>query len=101
MTDRGLSDGSFKNEDLLNIEQWLLANKLSLNATKTEHMFISSEDNVNKIENTSPIHISQSQIKNVSSTKCLGVQIDQKLSWMEYVDQVSNVAQEIAELKTC
>lgn len=88
------------NEDLLNIEQWLLANKLSLNATKTEHMFIGSVDNLNKIENTSPIHINGKVIRSVNSTKCLGVQIDQKLSWTEHVDQVSKkTSQAISGLK--
>ena len=45
------------NSDLSNIKEWLLANKLSLNAAKTEHMFIASDDDLNKIENTSQIHI--------------------------------------------
>jgi hypothetical protein len=31
------------NEDLININQWLLANRLSLNATKTKYMFIGSD----------------------------------------------------------
>lgn len=48
---------------------------------KTEHLFMGSVDNLNKIENTSPIHINGKVIRSVNSTKCLGVQIDQKLSW--------------------
>ena len=38
------------NDDLINIKQWLLANKLSLNTGKTERMFIGSDVNLNKIK---------------------------------------------------
>lgn len=35
--------------DLHNVKEWLLANKLSLNVTKTEYMSIGSDDNLRKI----------------------------------------------------
>ena len=40
---------TFANKDLVNISEWLKANKLSLNVTKTEHMFIGSDHNLDKI----------------------------------------------------
>ena len=88
------------NSDLSNIKQWLLANELSLNAAKTEHMFIGSDDNLNKIKNTSQIHIGGHVLKSVKYTKCLGVYIDEKLNWDKQIDRVSkNVSQAIAGLK--
>ena len=43
---------TFANKDLDNISEWLKANKLSLNLTKTEYMFIGSDHNLDKIRNT-------------------------------------------------
>ena len=37
------------NCDLINIKQWLLANKLSLNLTKTEYLVIGSPFNLNNL----------------------------------------------------
>ena len=81
---------------LSNIEQWLLAN----NATKTEHMFIGSDDNLHKITNTSQIHIDGHVLKSIKYSKRLGVYIDEKLNWDEQIDHVSkNVTQAKAGLK--
>lgn len=88
------------NKDLSNIKQWLLANKLSLNATKTEHMFIGSDDNLNKTRNTSQINIDGHALNSVKSNKCLGVHIDERLSWDGHIDHVSKkISQAIAGLK--
>ena len=88
------------NKDLANIKQWLLANKLSLNVAKTEHMFIGSDDNLNKIRDASLIHIDGLAIKKVSSAKCLGVKIDERLTWDEHTDYVcKKVSQAISGLK--
>jgi hypothetical protein len=37
------------NTDLSNIYQWLVANKLTLNVSKTEYMIIGSRNNLSKI----------------------------------------------------
>ena len=37
------------NEDLLNISKWLIANKLTLNMTKTEFMLIGSRQKLNTL----------------------------------------------------
>jgi hypothetical protein len=37
------------NTDLSNIYQWLVANKLTLNVSKTEYMIIDSRNNLSKI----------------------------------------------------
>lgn len=58
------------------VTAWFLANRLSLNATKTETMFFSlSNGEVNG---------------NPESVKFLGVQIDPKLSWNSHTDKLCN-----------
>ena len=70
--------------DIINIElgkvsSWFRANKLSLNSTKTKHMFFSRSTN---LAATSPIFIHGTYVDQVHSTMFLGVTIDNKLSCM-------------------
>ena len=50
------------NLELPYVNNWLLANKLSLNITKTEQMFIGSDDNLRKIRNIPYTHIANNLI---------------------------------------
>ena len=61
------------NSDLHCVKEWLLANKLSLNVTKTEHMFIGSDDNLKKIRDVPHLYLGDTSIKRVQSSKSLGV----------------------------
>ena len=46
-------------------------------------MFIGSDDNLNRIIDVSLIHIDDLAMKKVSSVKCLGTKIDERLTWDE------------------
>ena len=46
------------NRDMVNLCEWLITNKLSLNIGKTEHMFIASDDTLNKISDSTVIFVS-------------------------------------------
>ena len=46
------------NRDMVNLCEWLIANKLNLNIGKTEHMFIASDDTLNKISDSTVIFVS-------------------------------------------
>ena len=77
------------NSDLSSTSEWLLANKLSLNVAKTEHIFIGSDDKLSKIRDMLFVYINNLPIKRVSSSKSLGVYIDERLVWTEQIDRVS------------
>ena len=77
------------NSDLSKISQWLLANELSLNVAKTEHMFIASDDKLNKLRDMPYAFINNQPIKRVRSSKSLGVYIDERLAWTEQIDKAS------------
>ena len=77
------------NSDLHCVKEWLLANKLSLNVTKTEHMFIGSDDNLKKIRDVPHLYLGDTSIKRVQSSKSLGVFIDERLSWGANTDYIS------------
>ena len=72
------------NEDLQNISEWLLCNRLALNAKKCEAMLIGSQRRTkNKILS---LRINATEIGQVSSCKYLGVFIDSCLSWDKHVE---------------
>ena len=75
--------------DLNNVHMWLLANKLTLNVIKTEYMLIGSRQRQSQI-NTEPIlSIGSEGIKRVSSTKTLGVIVDECITWKNHIDKVA------------
>ncbi len=79
------------NSDLTNISDWMAANKLSLNKSKTEYMIIGSHQNLKKWDSNFRIEIGNTPIKRVSTTKSLGVHvmIDETLSWHSQVDLIT------------
>jgi hypothetical protein len=88
------------NDDLNNIQRWLLKNKLQLHPTKTKVMFIASSYNlINKIGNT-PILMSNTPVPRTSKYTCLGMDIDEKLTWDAHIDSIcSKVSAGIGAMK--
>ena len=68
------------NSELDKVSQWLNTNKLSLNVEKTEYIIIESHKTLAKITNNLQVVIGNETIKRVSTTKSLGVIIDEKLN---------------------
>ena len=76
------------NNDLENIHQWLLANKLTLNKDKTEYMIAGPGQRISKIEGDPEVKLGNCNIKRVKETKTLGVIIDDQLKWNAHIDNV-------------
>ena len=88
------------NRDMVNLCEWLIANKLSLNIGKTEHMFIASDDTLNKISDSTVIYLADEPLKRVRKSKSLGVYVDERLSWSPQIDAVAGkVSSAIGGLK--
>ncbi len=68
------------NEDLINVSDWMKANKLSLNASKTEYMVIRSHNRLHQTQSDPPMTLGDNQIKRVKVTKSLGLMIDETLT---------------------
>ena len=78
-TDKNLSEFTeFLNEDLVNIEEWLRCNRLSLNVLKIHHMIFTTK---NKLGHDVDTFVKNVRIEGVYVTKFVGVQIDSKLNW--------------------
>jgi len=73
------------NKELEHVNDWFKANKLSLNATKTNYIFFSSN------RKRFPKEAGIVSINNVPipSTKFLGVYVDQSLKWNDHIEKIS------------
>ena len=88
------------NHDLENVKKWLIANKLTLNMTKTEFMLIGSRQRLYALTNPTIPEINGAPITQVSVAKSLGVLIDNNLNWSSHVDKLTKkVASGIGALK--
>ena len=94
-----------KLETQLNIEldkicRWLVANRLTLNVSKTEYMIIGSRHNLGKIDKDPVIKIGSEIVNRVHTSKSLGVIIDNKLKWEDQIDSISkNVSRGTGAIK--
>ena len=70
------------NQELKKVTQWLAINKLTLNIFKTQYMIFSLSKEVNPIND---VIINHEKIKKVSSTKFLGILLDNNLSWSQHI----------------
>ena len=74
------------NSALGRIYDWCVRNKLTTNANKTKSMLIGSKQ---KVHNTDlNVSIAGSSVVKVNYVKCLGVIIDESLSWGPHVEYV-------------
>lgn len=89
------------NNELRSVHNWLIANKLTLNITKTEFMIIGSRQKLTAHGNEPiNIQINNEAIKRVNHSKSLGVTIDSHLTWAEHVREISKkIASAIGALK--
>ena len=75
------------NTELSKLVEWFRANKLSLNAQKTNYIFFGYK----KIPRNQNLKLSLdgNSISQVESTKFLGVYLDEKLTWKNHIDHIS------------
>ena len=82
------------NNELVKINEWFKANKLSLNIKKTKFTLFHKKS-LTKSRSTLPLAIPNLQIGNknierVSSIKFLGIMLDEHLSWKDHIKIVEN-----------
>ena len=88
------------NTDIKTPEQWLGANKLSPNLVKTEYMIIASSPKLKHINFSPLIKLAGKPIKRVLKTDYLGLIIDEKLSWVDYVSTLTKkISSAVAAIK--
>ena len=78
------------NVELTKISTWLDANKLSLNVDKTTFMHFKNRYDT-RIHNYNGITLNNIPIVKVSSTKFLGVTLDESLNWQRHNTHITNM----------
>src|SRR6218665_60766 len=76
------------NEELLKINDWFLANKLSLNFDKTNYILFKSHRKPAPKDNPG-IKIQDLLLNQVESTRFLGIHVDQHLTWKRHISEIS------------
>ena len=88
-TDKMLREAQQKiNDDLAVLGEWLAANKLSANLIKTEYMMLATAPKLNKMNFSPLIKLNGKPIKRVSTSDYLGLIIDEKLLWQQYISSL-------------
>ena len=88
------------NRDLESVNNWLVSNKLTLSATKTEFMLIGSRQRLNTLPRPPHLTIGSVPVNQVSTAKSLRVYIDENLSWGSHIVKlIKKVASGVDALK--
>lgn len=74
------------NSELNNVNDWVIANKLTINLEKTN--YITFHRNLIKPANLEPIKLSTAILREVDSVKFLGVMVDRQLSWLPHIQYI-------------
>ena len=75
------------NQELCKVVNWLGANKLSLNVSKTQFIIFQAKNK--KIHHNLQVQMNDQRIEQVNNTKFLGLIIDKDLSWKYHINQVT------------
>ena len=81
------------NNDLEKLQKWLMGNKLSLNAKKTQSMLIPTKQKHTILRNLDlklSVKIRDHELEVVDTTKYLCLQIDNSLDWKYHVSVLSS-----------
>ena len=74
--------------DIKSVYSWLNANKLTLNVVKTELMIVGSQQRLATHPQNIDININDIFIQQVNEAKCLGLKIDDHLTWKDHVEKI-------------
>ena len=78
------------NEELKEVSNWFKANKLSVNASKTNYMILGTPRMVSNMDDLNVnVILDSTVLEKVKHTKFLGVLIDDCLTWKNHIDCVS------------
>ena len=75
------------NTELLKIESWLGANRLTLNVSKT-HYIIFHRSRIKTVDHD--LILNGNVVKRVTSTKFLDIIVDDQLKWKQHIDYIKN-----------
>ena len=86
--------------DLGNLKQWHDSNRLSLNVLQTKCLFTGARQKISLLPSDPHISLDGHSVERVNRYKCLGVQVEETLSWDAHISEViGKVAKVLAALR--
>ena len=76
------------NCDLENVRKWMVQNRLQIHPTKTKCMYIGSSYNIKNNISSNPILINNISVPRTENYTCLGVSLDERLTWEKHIDTI-------------
>ena len=77
------------NCELKEVCNWFRCNKISLNAAKTNLMFIRTSYQINQIDDKRSIYLDGCKLTRVTEAKFPGITLDSNLTWIPHINAVS------------
>ena len=77
------------NNELGEVSNWFKANKLSVNASKTNYMILGTHYMTSKVHDDLTVILDDTVLERVKCTKFLGLLIDECLTWKTHIDCIS------------
>ena len=77
------------NNELKEVTNWFKANRLSVNAKKTNYMLLGARQRNSRDDDKIMIKLDDTSLERVLTTKFLGVTIDENLTWKNHIDGVT------------
>ena len=75
------------NQELSNIDNWLIANKLAINPTKTKYMIFHTPNMSHNLPHQTPqLLMRNTPLEKVTEVRFLGLIVDQNLSWKSHMN---------------
>ena len=79
------------NDELQNINEWFISNKLSLNVRKSKYSFFRKPSKKDNIPLVLPkLNINNNEIARTESINFLGVLLDENLRWKTHIKYIEN-----------
>lgn len=76
------------NTELNEVRKWMIANKLTINVSKTKYLILHRKKNIPN--NLEPIRIGNSILIEEQSIKFLGVVVDNRLTWNSHIQYINS-----------
>ena len=77
------------NNELQEVTNWFKANKLSVNASKTNFMLLGTNHKLSRLDESASIILDNTNLERVNDTKFLGVTIDENINWTNHIETIS------------
>ena len=78
---------SYINDRLMEVHQWCIGNKLTINLKKTNYMFIKGQRQT--FTTTGTLKLSETEIERVTTASFIGIQIDENLMWKSQIQNIN------------